>query len=73
MAAPYILGSTCADLGSSWGLGAGAGAMRQFGNFLKSRVRVRQDTFINKLLYISIYFLYIAKHIFSYNGKHIPI
>ena len=49
-----FLWSTGADLG----LGVGA----RLGNFWKSRVRVRQDTFTNKLL-----------NIFSYKSKYIPI
>ena len=61
------LGSMGADSGS----GVDAGVVWRLDNFWKSRVRGRQDMFINKLL--NIYFLYITKHIFSYNDKYIPI
>ena len=48
----YYLG----PIGADSGLGANVGAVQRIGNFLKSRVRVRQDAFINKLLNIYIFY-----------------
>ena len=56
----YHLCSTGAFRDSGAGAGAGAG----LGNFWKRWVRVRRDSAIKKYFYL--YFLYIAKHIFSH-------
>ena len=78
---PGWLRSTVADLGT--GAGAGAGAVQRLDNFLKCKIWVSRDIFINKLLKMFLFFIFlklflfiflcIAKHIFLYNSKHILI
>ena len=78
---PGWLRSTVADLGT--GAGAGADAVNRLDNFLKSKIWVPRDIFINISLKMFLFlfflklflfiFLYIAKHIFLYNSKHILI
>ena len=74
---PGWLRSTVADLGT------GAGAVQRLDNFLKCKIWVPRDIFINKLLKMFLFFIFlklflfiflcIAKHIFLYNSKHILI
>ena len=80
---PGWLRSTVADLGTGAGAGAGAGAVQRLDNFLKCKIWVPRDIFINKLLKMFLFFIFlklflfiflcIAKHIFLYNSKHILI
>ena len=56
----HILWSTSVFRDSGVGVGVGVGAGAGLGNFWKSRVRVRQDSAIKKLLKnIFIYIFYI--------------
>ena len=59
-----LLLKTLRRTGTGSGLGASVGVVRRLGHIRKSMVQMRQNTFINKIL--NIYIFYILLNIFFY-------